>query len=326
VKVDPKSIGVGQYQHDVSQFALKSALERVVESCVNTVGVNVNTASRHLLAYVSGIGPSLARSIVEHRASKGLFQSRSDLLNVSWFGERAFEQAAGFLRIPNGANPLDNTGVHPERYKALESFASEQGKTLEALVGSGVTALRSNSSLKQVLGDFTFNDVIQELEKPGRDPRSEFEYVKYREDIHELSDLKPGMVCTGVVTNVTNFGAFVDIGVHQDGLVHISQLSDSFVKDPRAVVNPGDKVQVRVLEVNLEKRQIALTMKKNAEARPTSNSNNTRQGAEQGQGTGGRYRGSANRDTRAPSVQTQPQSIGNNPFANLGSMLGGKGR
>ena len=324
VKVDPKSIGVGQYQHDVSQSALKSALERVVESCVNTVGVNINTASRHLLAYVSGIGPSLARSIVDHRASNGLFQSRSDLMNVSWFGERAFEQAAGFLRIPNGANPLDNTGVHPERYKALESFATECGKTLEALVGTGVSSLKNNSSLKQVLGDFTFNDVMQELEKPGRDPRSEFEYVKYREDIHELSDLKPGMLCTGVVTNVTNFGAFVDIGVHQDGLVHISQLSDSFVKDPRAVVNAGDKVQVRVLEVNLEKRQIALTMKKNAEARPASNSTDFRHGA--GQGGGPRSRNGGHRDTRPSSVQSQPQSIGNNPFANLGSMLGGKGR
>lgn len=319
VKVDPKSIGVGQYQHDVSQYALKSALERVVESCVNTVGVNVNTASRHLLAYVSGIGPSLASSIVEHRASKGLFSSREELLQVPWFGARAFEQAAGFLRIPNGANPLDNTGVHPERYQALESFVSQNQKTIDDLIGKGVASLKSNAQLKQTLGDFTFNDIIQELEKPGRDPRSEFEYVKYREDIHELSDLKPGMVCTGVVTNVTNFGAFVDIGVHQDGLVHISQLSDSFVKDPRAVINPGDKVQVRVLEVSLEKRQIALTMK-SGEIRPPSKGAVESRGST-GNEAGQRPRHSSSKPSNSYSAAMQPQSIGNNPFANLGAML-----
>jgi uncharacterized protein len=319
VKVDPKSIGVGQYQHDVSQYALKSALERVVESCVNTVGVNVNTASRHLLAYVSGIGPSLASSIVEHRASKGLFTSRDDLMQVPWFGARAFEQAAGFLRIPNATNPLDNTGVHPERYKALESFATENQKSLDDLIGKGVAALKSNTQLKQTLGDFTFNDIIQELEKPGRDPRSEFEYVRYRDDIHELSDLKPGMVCTGVVTNVTNFGAFVDIGVHQDGLVHISQLSDSFVKDPRAVVNAGDKVQVRVLEVSLEKRQIALTMK-SGEIRPPSKDSTEARGTV-GYGGGQRPRSGSSKPSQSYNAAAQSQSIGNNPFANLGAML-----
>lgn len=319
VKVDPKSIGVGQYQHDVSQYALKSALERVVESCVNTVGVNVNTASRHLLAYVSGIGPSLARSIVEHRATKGMFASREDLMKVPYFGDRAFEQAAGFLRIPDSANPLDNTGVHPERYTALKSFAEQHQKALGDLVGKGVATLKSNTQLKQTLGDFTFNDIIQELEKPGRDPRSEFEYVKYREDIHELSDLKPGMVCTGVVTNVTNFGAFVDIGVHQDGLVHISQLSDSFVKDPRAVVNAGDKVQVRVLEVSLEKRQIALTMK-SGEIRPPAPRSAESQGSS-GYSGGQRPRTSSSRPSQGYNAAAQSQSIGNNPFANLGAML-----
>ncbi len=323
VKVDPKSIGVGQYQHDVSQSALKSALERVVESCVNSVGVNVNTASRHLLAYVSGIGPSLARAIVEHRASAGLFTSRADLLKVPRFGERAFEQAAGFLRIPNGTHPLDNTGVHPERYKALESFAAENGGSLDKLIGAGVAALKSNSGLKQQLGDFTFNDIIQELEKPGRDPRSEFEYVKYRDDIHELSDLKPGMLCTGVVTNVTNFGAFVDIGVHQDGLVHISQLSDTFVKDPRAVVNPGDKVQVRVLEVNLEKRQIALTMKKQVDEQ-TIRANSTSR-TSQPSNSGSRPQGGAQKGRHSSGDRSrQQESLGNNPFANLGAMLTGK--
>jgi uncharacterized protein len=323
VKVDPKSIGVGQYQHDVSQSSLKGALERVVESCVNTVGVNVNTASRHLLAYVSGIGPSLARAIVEHRASSGLFTSRADLLKVPRLGERAFEQAAGFLRVPNGSHPLDNTGVHPERYKDLESFAVKSGSSIESLLGAGVTALKNNRDLKQLLGDFTFNDIIQELEKPGRDPRSEFEYVRYRDDIHELSDLKPGMLCTGVVTNVTNFGAFVDIGVHQDGLVHISQLSDTFVKDPRAVVNPGDKVQVRVLEVNLEKRQIALTMKKQVDEQASRPNGGTR--GDRSFDGGSRPQGGSQNSRRPERERTrQPETLGNNPFANLGAMLSGK--
>jgi len=240
-------------------------------------------------------------------------------MKVPYFGDRAFEQAAGFLRIPNGVNPLDNTGVHPERYKALEAFASQSEKTLTDLLGKGVAALKSDSQLKKTLGDFTFNDIIQELEKPGRDPRSEFEYVRYREDIHELSDLKPGKVCTGVVTNVTNFGAFVDIGVHQDGLVHISQLSDSFVKDPRAVVNPGDKVQVRVLEVSLEKRQIALTMK-SGEIRPPSQSPGETRGG-YGQGNGPRPRNGASKSSLSFGGSGHSQSIGNNPFANLGAML-----
>jgi uncharacterized protein len=322
VKVDPKSIGVGQYQHDVSQSSLRHALERVVESCVNTVGVNINTASRHLLAYVSGIGPSLAQAIVDHRSTKGGFKSRAELLNVSRFGERGFEQAAGFLRIPNAENPLDNTGVHPERYKVLESFASQQGKSLTDLLGAGVTKLKQNTELKSALGEFTFNDVIQELEKPGRDPRSQFEVIRYRDDIHEISDLKPGMVCTGVVTNVTNFGAFVDIGVHQDGLVHISRLSDSFVKDPRTVVSPGDKVQVRVLEVNLEKRQIALTMRSEDDARPSRDDRSSDSLA--GRVTTHRSnRGGSGKHNPGKALNLGDSSapIGNNPFANLGSML-----
>jgi uncharacterized protein len=324
VKVDPKSIGVGQYQHDVSQSSLKSALERVVESCVNTVGVNVNTASKHLLAHVSGIGPSLASSIVAHRTAKGLFQSRAELRNVPYFGERAFEQSAGFLRIQNGTHPLDNTGVHPERYPVLESFAAEVGTTIGELVGVGVSKLKSNSQLRQLLGDFTFNDIILELEKPGRDPRSEFEYVKYRDDIHELTDLKPGMLCTGVVTNVTNFGAFVDIGVHQDGLVHISQLSDNFVKDPRAIVSPGDKVQVRVLEVIVEKRQIALTMKKNAE--PNTSASSGSRTSNSGSRPTTRPRSDSSAARRPQGAPPRQETIGNNPFANLGAMLSGSKR
>ncbi len=261
VKTDPKSIGVGQYQHDVSQPALKKGLDFVVDSCVNSVGVNLNTASYHLLEHVAGIGPSLAKKIVEHRSTNGLFTSRQQLLDVSRFGKKNFEQAAGFLRIAGAAHPLDNTGVHPERYAQLEALAARLDKTVADLTGSGVELVKQDAALKTELGEFTFADVIAELSKPGRDPREQFQAFAFREDIHSLSDLQPGMTCPGIVTNVTNFGAFVDIGVHQDGLVHISQLADRFIKDPRDVVNPGDHVTVRVLEINLDKNQIALSMK-----------------------------------------------------------------
>lgn len=261
VKIDPKSIGVGQYQHDVSPHALKRSLTHVVESCVNQVGVNLNTASYHLLAYVSGIGPSLAKTLVEHREQKGLFQSREELIKIGKFSKKAFEQAAGFLRIPNSSHPLDNTGVHPENYSKLESFASKHGKSVKDLTATGVALLKNDSHFREEIGPFTFDDIVKELEKPGRDPREEFIHFQFREDIHEVKDLKPGMICPGIVTNVTNFGAFVDIGVHQDGLVHISQLSDKFIKDPREVVSPGDRVKIRVLEMNAEKNQISLSMK-----------------------------------------------------------------
>jgi uncharacterized protein len=265
VKIDPKSIGVGQYQHDVSQQALKKGLNFVVDSCVNTVGVNLNTASYHLLEHVAGIGPSLAKKIVEQRNKEGLFTSRQQLLDIPRFSKKTFEQAAGFLRIANGLHPLDNTGVHPERYPQLEALAERMGKTVADLTGSGVALVKQDPAFKAAIGEFTFTDIVQELSRPGRDPRSDFQAFTYREDIHEVSDLKPGMVCPGIVTNVTNFGAFVDIGVHQDGLVHISQLSDQFVKDPREIVNSGDHVSVRVLEVNLDKKQISLTMKSSGE-------------------------------------------------------------
>ncbi len=261
VKIDPKSIGVGQYQHDVSPHSLKKNLELVVDSCVNAVGVNLNTASSHLLSRVSGIGPTLAKRIVEHRNAKGLFRSRAELLKIPRFSQKTFEQAAGFLRIPGGANALENTGVHPERYPALEAFAAQLNKSVVEFTGAGVDLVANSGELRQQLGSFTFEDIVKELRKPGRDPREGFVAVAFREDIHELTDLQPGMVCPGVVTNVTNFGAFVDIGVHQDGLVHISQLSDRYVKDPRDVVNAGDRVTVRVLEVNLDRKQIALTMR-----------------------------------------------------------------
>ena len=261
VKIDPKSIGVGQYQHDVSPHALKKRLAGVIDSCVNQVGVNLNTASIHLLSHVSGIGPGLARAIVERRAAAGLFRSRAELMEVPRFSRRVFEQAAGFLRIPEGAHPLDNTGVHPERYAVLERLATRLDVPLSGLLGSGVGLVKAAAELKSEVGTFTFDDIVRELEKPGRDPRASFVAFSFRPDVHAISDLEPGMVCPGIVTNVTNFGAFVDIGVHQDGLVHISQLADRFVKDPREVVSPGDRVTVRVLEVKLGKNQIALTMK-----------------------------------------------------------------
>ncbi len=266
VKIDPKSIGVGQYQHDVSQPALKRSLELVVDSCVNQVGVNLNTASPWLLSRVSGIGPALAKSIVEYRTHRGLFASRQQLLDVPRFSQKTFEQAAGFLRIPGGENPLDNTSVHPERYPVLEGLAQKMGRKLAELMGAGVELIRKEKKLREELGAFTFDDMVQELAKPGRDPRDEFVPFQFRDDIHEVKDLKKDMVCPGIVTNVTNFGAFVDIGVHQDGLVHISQLSHKYVKDPREAVSPGDRVSVRVLEVNLEKNQISLSIKAAQEA------------------------------------------------------------
>jgi uncharacterized protein len=261
VKVDPKSIGVGQYQHDVAPGLLRKSLETVVESCVNTVGVNVNTASPYLLAEVAGIGPSLARSVTEYRQKKGIFKQKRDLLSVPRFSDKVFEQAAGFLRIPGAAHPLDNTGIHPERYALLEKLAARLGRNVGDLIGAGAAWVKSDAQFRAEVGEFTFDDIVKELERHGRDPRASFVAWSFRDDIHELKDLTPGMTCPGIVTNVTNFGAFVDIGVHQDGLVHVSQLADRFVKDPRDVVSPGDRVTVRVVEVNPAKNQIALTMK-----------------------------------------------------------------
>ena len=308
VKIDPKSIGVGQYQHDVSQTGLKKSLDEVVDSCVNQVGVNVNTASYHLLGRVSGIGPGLARAIVDHRAKAGLFQSREALLEVPRFSKKTFEQAAGFLRVPDSAEPLDNTGVHPERYAALGRAATELGVATKDLLGAGVKLVKQAASLKKELGDFTFTDVVRELEKPGRDPRDSFVPFSFRADIHELKDLQPGMVCPGIVTNVTNFGAFVDIGVHQDGLVHISQLADRFVKDPKDVVSAGDRVTVRVLEIKLDKKQIALTMKseRSAESHPKPPA-----GPRPPSGS----RPNNDRDDRRPPPPQKPAAPFNNPFA-----------
>lgn len=300
VKIDPKSIGVGQYQHDVNQSALKKSLDLVVDSCVNSVGVNLNTASYHLLSHVSGIGPALAKKIVEHRGEKGLFKSRDELLEVPRFSKKTFELAAGFLRIPSSVNPLDNTGVHPERYPVLEKLAAQIGRNVGDLLGDGVAYVKQADNLRDELGAFTFDDIVRELEKPGLDPRDEFSTFEYREDIQTIADLKPGMVCPGIVTNVTNFGAFVDIGVHQDGLVHISQLSNRFIKDPRDVVNPGDRVTVRVIDVIIEKNQIALSMKPEAERQPRRDDGPRPQ----------------RKDDRKPKQPPTPKAF-NNPFASL---------
>ncbi len=262
VKIDPKSIGVGQYQHDVSQTLLKKSLDFVVESCVNKVGVDINTASEFLLRYISGIGPALAKNIVTYRNDHGQFKNRDELSKVPQFGSKAFEQAAGFLRIPNAQNPLDRTGIHPERYSVVRDMAGDLGVTITSLVGVGAKKiLDSRTKWAELVGEFTFDDIVKELEAPGRDPRDPFKTFSYRDDISKLEDLKENMICPGIVTNVTNFGAFVDIGVHQDGLVHISALADQFVDDPQKVVSPGDMVTVRVLGVNLEKKQISLSMK-----------------------------------------------------------------
>jgi uncharacterized protein len=315
VKVDPKSIGVGQYQHDVSPTALQKSLDAVVDSCVNLVGVNLNTASYHLLAHVSGIGPALAKAIVDYRGKKGIFHSRQALLGVPRFSAKVFEQAAGFLRIPEAEYPLDNTGVHPERYNVLEKLAKKLGVPVAGLLGAGVQLVKKAKDLEQELGAFTFADIVKELEKPGRDPRESFVPFAFRQDIHTLNDLQPGMVCPGIVTNVTNFGAFVDIGVHQDGLVHISQLADKFVKDPREVVSPGDRVSVRVLEVKLDKQQIALSMKSGSGgdvSRGPSPTGDERRGP-------GPSRGGPRPPAPPPP---QPRSPFNNPFAGLGKLRG----
>ncbi len=261
VKVDPKSIGVGQYQHDVAQPALKKGLEDVVESCVNGVGVDLNTASAPLLSFVAGIGPALAKNIVDHRKASGLFEDRSQLMKVPRFSTKVYEQCAGFLRIAQGKSVLDRTGIHPERYQAVRDMAAEAGVGILDLIGDGAKKLQPlRPKWVQLVGEFTFDDIIRELEKPGRDPRDPFKAFSFRDDIFAIKDLKEGMICPGIVTNVTNFGAFVDIGVHQDGLVHISALSHKFVDDPRKVVNPGDQVTIKVLAVDLDKSQISLTM------------------------------------------------------------------
>jgi uncharacterized protein len=264
VKIDPKSIGVGQYQHDVNQVQLARTLDAVVEDCVNAVGVDVNTASVALLKQVSGLSASVSENIVAFRNEHGPFRNREQLKKVPRLGDKAYEQAAGFLRVMNGDNPLDASAVHPEAYPVVEAIIESTGKSIRDLIGqsSFLRTLNPANYTDEHFGLPTVTDILQELEKPGRDPRPEFKSVQFKEGVEKITDLKPGMTLDGVVTNVANFGAFVDIGVHQDGLVHISHLSDTFVKDPRDVVKTGDMVKVKVLEVDVERKRISLTMKK----------------------------------------------------------------
>ena len=311
VKIDPKSIGVGQYQHDVNQTRLKEALDRVVESAVNFVGVNVNTASKHLLQYVSGISSTLAANIVQWRAEHGPFKSREQLKKVPLMGPKSFEQSAGFLRIPDANNLLDNSSVHPESYFVVEAMAKDLQASLEELLKK--TELRKQINRKkyisETVGEFTIEDILKELEKPGRDPRPPIEEFSFDENIKSIEDVKPGMVVPGIVTNITNFGAFVDIGVKQDGLVHISQLSNTFVSDPNQVVKLQQKVTVTVTEVDVARKRIALSMKEEGSAfgRATAD-----KAGHKDQGTGHKEQG-----TR-PKVQgTRPKvqgTSGNKPI------------
>ena len=302
VKITPASIGVGQYQHDVNQSLLTAKLDEVVVSCVNRVGVELNTASAPLLTRVSGIGPTLAKRIVAYRDEHGAFAGRGDLLQVPGLGAKTFEQCAGFLRIRESANPLDRSAVHPERYDLVRRMAEDAGLSLDRLVGNdaAIAKIPLKNYESDTVGLPTLRDIVEELRKPGRDPRATFEPPAFREDVTTIEDVRPGMVLEGVVTNVTAFGAFVDIGVHQDGLVHVSELADRFVRDPNEVVKAGDKLKVRVLDVDLARRRISLSArseKKGAPGRP---------GPRPPRGGG--------------SFNRKPQPRGgfsNNPFANL---------
>jgi protein Tex len=335
VKLDPKAIGVGQYQHDVHQPLLARKLEEVVESCVNHVGVELNTASASLLSYVAGIGPKLAKKIVEHRESHGAFPGRRKLLEVAGLGPRTFEQAAGFLRVRGGKHPLDASAVHPERYALVERIAKDMGVAIGELVGN--PALADKIDIVRYTGDGvgepTLRDIVAELKKPGRDPRATFEPPRFREDVTTMADLQAGMQLEGVVTNVTAFGAFVDVGVHQDGLVHISQLADRYVKDPHEVVKAGDKIQVRVLEVDLGRGRISLTARSGEAPRrgeaPRGQPAQGQQGRPQPGGGPGRAqeRGAAQRgqdrgapqrgQERGPQDRRDSGGLSHNPFADL---------
>ena len=263
VKTDPKSIGVGQYQHDVNQVQLKKCLDRVVESCVNHVGVDLNMASAPLLSYVAGIGPKLAENIVKHRNSNGRFTDRKQLTSVAKLGKKAFEQAAGFLRIRDGDQPLDNSAVHPESYSVVRKMAKQLKSNLKTIVGNASLSqkLNANDFVDDQFGLPTIEDIVSELAKPGRDPRSEFRVVKFNDAVNKVEDLKPNMVLEGVITNVTHFGAFVDLGVHQDALIHISQLSNEFVSDPSAIISVGDVVKVKILQIDAARKRISATRK-----------------------------------------------------------------
>src|SRR5690348_6391456 len=289
VKIDPKSIGVGQYQHDLSEVKLSRSLDSVVEDCVNAVGVDVNTASAPLLTRVSGIGAALADNIVAHRDANGPFGSRSAIKEVPRLGAKAFEQCAGFLRIPGGDDPLDASSVHPESYPVVRRILTATGKGLKELIGdtAALRSLKPAEFADEKFGVPTVTDILAELEKPGRDPRPAFKTATFKEGVEKIGDLQPGMLLEGVVTNVAAFGAFVDVGVHQDGLVHISALSKTFVKDPRDVVKSGDIVRVKVLEVDVARKRISLTLRLDDEAGPRGDGR-TGDGDQRGSAGGGR--------------------------------------
>ncbi|MEY4932303.1 MAG: hypothetical protein RLZZ403_623, partial [Pseudomonadota bacterium] len=301
VKIDPKSIGVGQYQHDVSQTKLARSLDAVVEDCVNAVGVDVNMASVALLARISGLSAALADNIVKFRDQHGPFASRAGLKKVPRLGDKTFEQAAGFLRVVGGDNPLDASAVHPEAYPVVERILADLKKPMTAVMGDAgvLKSVQAEKYTDDRFGLPTVRDILKELEKPGRDPRPEFKTAEFKDGIESLGDLRPGMLLEGVVTNVANFGAFVDIGVHQDGLVHISMLANRFVKDPREVVKAGDVVKVKVLEVDLKRQRVALTMK--LDAAPVARNDDARPAQRQ--------------DSRAPARPRTPEPQGNGAMA-----------
>ncbi|MGN0891581.1 MAG: helix-hairpin-helix domain-containing protein, partial [Candidatus Spyradenecus sp.] len=308
VKIDPKAIGVGQYQHDVNQSLLATKLDEVVVSCVNRVGVELNTASAPLLTRVSGIGQALAKRIVDYRNEHGAFKSRSELLQVPGLGAKTFEQCAGFLRIRESENPLDRSAVHPERYALVRQMAADAGLDLAALVGNAeaVGKIRAAQYESAEVGSLTLKDILDELRKPGRDPRATFEPPAFREDVCTIEDVRPGMKLEGVVTNVTAFGAFVDIGVHQDGLVHVSELSDHYVSDPAQVVKAGDKLTVRVLDVDLGRKRISLSAR------------SEKRGGAPRRGHGGPAPRPPQGRPHAPRPDRgRPDAFRNNPFAGL---------
>ena len=306
VKIDPKSIGVGQYQHDVNQSALARTLDAVVEDCVNAVGVDLNTASVPLLSRVSGLSSSVAAAIVRWRDAHGAFRRRRQLLEVPGLGPRTFEQAAGFLRIRDGDDPLDVTGVHPETYPVVQRMLQLTGRPIGELMGRSdvLRTLRPEALADESFGAITVRDILAELEKPGRDPRPDFKVARFNEDVHDIADLRPGMLLEGTVSNVAQFGAFVDLGVHQDGLVHVSQLAHRFVADAREVVRAGSVVKVRVLEVDLQRRRIALSMKLDAPTAPAAGGDN-------------RFRPAARHEQRRPAPQAAAQGAMAAAFAKL---------
>ncbi|MDH5785999.1 MAG: RNA-binding transcriptional accessory protein [Chromatiales bacterium] len=298
VKIDPKSIGVGQYQHDVSQTRLARQLDAVVEDCVNAVGVDINTASAALLTRVAGLSATLAANVVAYRDENGAFRNRKEILKVARLGEKAFEQCAGFLRVMNGDNPLDASAVHPEAYPVVERILEKSGRAMGSIIGDSkfLGTLAANDFTDEKFGEPTVNDIIKELDKPGRDPRPEFKTAEFKEGVEELKDLTVGMILEGVVTNVTNFGAFVDIGVHQDGLVHISALAEKFVKDPREVVKAGDVVKVKVMEVDIPRKRVGLSMRMSDDPR------NQEKGQQRERPTGGKGRQPAPRAASQPAL------------------------